>query len=54
MPLTLPTTESAELAGPEAIRSFQVDVPQAALDDLRRRIADARWPDLAEVRSCAK
>ena len=45
MSLALPNRESAELAGPETIRPFQIDVPQAALDDLRRRIADTRWPD---------
>ena len=26
------------------IRPFQVEVPQADLDDLRRRIAATRWP----------
>jgi pimeloyl-ACP methyl ester carboxylesterase len=26
------------------IRPFQVDIPEEALDDLRRRIAAARWP----------
>jgi len=26
------------------IRPFQVDIPEEALDDLRRRIATARWP----------
>jgi pimeloyl-ACP methyl ester carboxylesterase len=45
MSVTLPNRESAELAGPDTIRPFQVDVPQAALDDLRRRIAATRWPD---------
>ena len=29
---------------PTAIRPFRVDVPQAELDDLRRRIAATRWP----------
>jgi hypothetical protein len=33
------TTESAT-----AIRPFTVDVPDEALDDLRRRIAATRWP----------
>jgi pimeloyl-ACP methyl ester carboxylesterase len=28
-----------------AIRPFEIDVPQEALDDLRRRIAATRWPD---------
>jgi pimeloyl-ACP methyl ester carboxylesterase len=45
MSATLPTTESPDQAGSDTIRPFQVDVPQAALDDLRRRIADTRWPD---------
>ncbi|OKJ67361.1 epoxide hydrolase family protein [Streptomyces sp. CB02460] len=26
------------------MRPFRIDIPQAALDDLDRRIADARWP----------
>jgi pimeloyl-ACP methyl ester carboxylesterase len=45
MSVTLPNRESAELAGSDTIRPFQVDVPQAALDDVRRRIEDTRWPD---------
>ena len=32
-----------------AIRPFQVHVPEAALVDLRRRIADTRWPDKETV-----
>lgn len=32
-----------------AIRPFHVHVPQAALDDLRRRIAATRWPDQETV-----
>jgi pimeloyl-ACP methyl ester carboxylesterase len=28
-----------------SIRPFKVQIPQAALDDLRRRIAATRWPD---------
>jgi pimeloyl-ACP methyl ester carboxylesterase len=31
--------------GSDAIRRFDIDVPQEALDDLRRRIKDTRWPD---------
>jgi hypothetical protein len=27
------------------VRPFAIDVPQAQLDDLRRRLADTRWPD---------
>ena len=32
-----------------SIRPFKVQVPQAALDDLRRRIAATRWPDKETV-----
>jgi pimeloyl-ACP methyl ester carboxylesterase len=32
-----------------SIRPFKVQVPQAALDDLRRRIAVTRWPDKETV-----
>ena len=33
----------------DEIRDFQVDVPQEALDDLRRRIEGMRWPDRETV-----
>jgi pimeloyl-ACP methyl ester carboxylesterase len=33
----------------DAIRPFKVHVPQAALDDLRRRINATRWPDKETV-----
>jgi len=32
-----------------AVRPFVVDVPEADLDDLRRRIAATRWPDVETV-----
>ena len=32
-----------------AVRSFSVDVPDEALDDLRRRIAATRWPERETV-----
>jgi pimeloyl-ACP methyl ester carboxylesterase len=35
--------ETAE--GDDAIRPFRIDVPEAALVDLRRRLAATRWPD---------
>src|SRR4051794_4939724 len=35
--------------GETAIRPFQVQIPEAALADLRRRIADTRWPDKETV-----
>jgi hypothetical protein len=36
-------------AGDTALRPFQVHVPDAALADLRRRIAETRWPDKETV-----
>src|SRR3989441_3135945 len=33
----------------DAIRPFRVHVPEAALKDLRRRIAETRWPDKETV-----
>src|ERR1700751_5334412 len=35
--------------GDASIRPFTVQVPQAALDDLRRRINATRWPDKETV-----
>jgi hypothetical protein len=39
----------ASAASDAAIRPFQVHVPEAALVDLRKRIADTRWPDKETV-----
>jgi pimeloyl-ACP methyl ester carboxylesterase len=36
-------------AGARAIRPFHIDVPDEALDDLRRRIAATRWPERETV-----
>ena len=37
---------SKTLAGEgDSVRPFRVNVPQEALDDLRRRISATRWPD---------
>jgi hypothetical protein len=36
--------EGAAAADDISIRPFDVDIPDEALDDLRRRIAAARWP----------
>src|SRR5437667_9675815 len=41
------TTERT--AGGPAIRPFKVDIPDEALDDLRRRIAATRWPEKETV-----
>jgi pimeloyl-ACP methyl ester carboxylesterase len=35
---------TAAAPGPDAIRPFHVEVPQAALDDLGSRLAAVRWP----------
>jgi pimeloyl-ACP methyl ester carboxylesterase len=40
---------SSSAAGDTAIRPFQVHVPESALVDLRRRIAETRWPDKETV-----
>jgi len=32
-----------------SIRPFKIEVPQSQLDDLRKRIADTRWPDKETV-----
>ena len=41
-----PTRPAAE---DRTIRPFKVEIPQAALDDLRRRISATRWPDRETV-----
>ncbi len=41
--------ETSQAAEDRSIRPFSVQVPQAALDDLRRRIAATRWPDKETV-----
>jgi len=50
---TAPTQQAALLTpargGGDAVRPFRVHVPQAALDDLRRRLKDTRWPDKETV-----
>ena len=43
-PITL-----AQVPAADAIRPFTVNVPQSALDDLRRRVAATRWPDRETV-----
>jgi pimeloyl-ACP methyl ester carboxylesterase len=40
----MPTVETAT-----EIRPFRVDVPEAELEDLRRRIAETRWPEKETV-----
>ncbi len=44
-PMTAPAIKTA----PDAIRPFKFNFPQAALDDLRQRIAATRWPERETV-----
>ena len=41
--------DPAPTTGSDAIRPFQVHVPDADIADLRRRIAATRWPDKETV-----
>ena len=44
--------QSAQFVLPNATKDvtpFKVHVPQAALDDLKKRLANARWPDKEPV-----
>jgi pimeloyl-ACP methyl ester carboxylesterase len=43
--LLLLSTPAHSQGDDRSIRPFRAQVPQAALDELRRRIADTRWPD---------
>ena len=47
--MTTITERDAVAAQTAAVRPFRVEVPQADLDDLRRRIAATRWPDRETV-----
>jgi pimeloyl-ACP methyl ester carboxylesterase len=42
---TLNRPDTGRSTGPTAIRPFRVNVPQEALDDLRRRIIATKWPE---------
>ena len=44
----MPVT-AERLAGAASVRSFRVDIPDEALEDLRRRIGAMRWPDKQTV-----
>ena len=45
----LSAVANANAAEDRSIRPFKAQVPQAALEDLRRRIAETRWPDRETV-----
>ncbi|MCY1310639.1 hypothetical protein D9M70_608510 [compost metagenome] len=42
-------SDAAPGLAPDAVRPFRAHVPQAALVDLRRRLAATRWPDRETV-----
>lgn len=44
MTTSIPQAETVPQTGSDAIRPFRVNVPEATLVDLRRRIAATRWP----------
>jgi pimeloyl-ACP methyl ester carboxylesterase len=48
-PASSRTGEDIRVVDDAPVRPFQVDVPQDAIDDLRRRVAATRWPDRETV-----
>ncbi len=49
MTTTMTDPDTVKDTAAPAIRPFRIDVPQAALDDLRRRIAMTQWPEKETV-----
>jgi pimeloyl-ACP methyl ester carboxylesterase len=45
VPVGAADNSAAAAKGPDAIRPFQIRVPEKELVDLRRRVAATRWPD---------
>ena len=33
----------------DTIRPYRIEIPESALDDLKRRLAATRWPERAPV-----
>lgn len=48
---TVPEHHKVEVADDEAITPYRVAIPQGDLDDLQRRLAETRWPDVLPQRS---
>jgi pimeloyl-ACP methyl ester carboxylesterase len=40
-----PACAQAEMAPPAAVRPFKIHIPDSVLADLRRRVAQTKWPD---------
>ena len=49
MTATMTQRDTASNTAADAIRPFQIHVPQEALDDLRQRLAATRWPEKETV-----
>jgi pimeloyl-ACP methyl ester carboxylesterase len=47
---TAPNEAQISAAADDSIRPFKVNIAQSQLDDLRRRIAETRWPDKETVK----
>src|SRR5262245_163361 len=48
MESTPPITAQADTKG-APVRRFKVDIPQAKIDDMRRRVAETQWPEKETV-----
>ena len=49
MPATTTERDSVQETASRAIRPFRIDIPDEALEDLRRRIAATQWPEKETV-----
>ena len=47
--MSVTTTSPTATETGTAVRPFVIDIPQDAIDDLRRRLADTRWPEKETV-----
>src|SRR6185369_1564232 len=48
-PVAAATSATRQATKDPSIRTFTIDVPQAKLDDLRRRIVATQWPEKEPV-----
>ncbi len=47
--MSVTTQSKTRITRDSAVRSFQIDIPEGALADLRRRLAATRWPERETV-----